>query len=157
MKGALAIRSACTVLLHHGRNVRAIGTLGALISAALPAADGVQSPIQNNVFLIALHMRSTRSPQHPAPGLARQPMGDLHVFTVKNGDRFFCRGQRCTVEHVLRFTGYTDLNVDPALATNNHGSISGLLAEDINDRLALHCVSWRVFEKGVLVRSDPQA
>ena len=122
----------------------AIGTLGALVQRGITGrGQEVQSALfENNVFLVGQHMLQyaiTGKPAAPMPDRI-SPWALYDVFTVKNNEQIFL----ATVSDAQWITfcdafGFTDLKVDPALATNNDRvHMRPTLMVELRKRLAKH-------------------
>ena len=136
----------------------AIGALSALIQRGVTGRGmEVQSALfENNVFLVGQHMlQYAMTGKHPAPMPARDnPWAVYDVFTVKDGEQIFLAAvsdaQWTTFCDVL---GFTDLEADPALATNNdrvrvRPALLASLRERLKDRSAAELAE--TFEKAGL-------
>jgi crotonobetainyl-CoA:carnitine CoA-transferase CaiB-like acyl-CoA transferase len=125
----------------------AIGTLGALVQRGITGrGQEVQSALfENNVFLVGQHMLQyaiTGKPAAPMPDRI-SPWALYDVFTVKNEEQIFL----ATVSDAQWFIfceafGFSDLKVDPLLATNNDRvRMRPTMMPDLRTRLAAYTVT----------------
>jgi crotonobetainyl-CoA:carnitine CoA-transferase CaiB-like acyl-CoA transferase len=125
----------------------AIGTLGALVQRGITGrGQEVQSALfENNVFLVGQHMLQyaiTGKPAAPMPDRI-SPWALYDVFTVKNEEQIFL----ATVSDAQWFIfceafGFSDLKVDPLLATNNDRvRMRATMMPDLRTRLAAYTVT----------------
>ncbi len=125
----------------------AIGTLGALVQRGITGrGQEVQSALfENNVFLVGQHMLQyaiTGKPAAPMPDRI-SPWALYDVFTVKNEEQIFL----ATVSDAQWFIfceafGFSDLKVDPLLATNNDRvRMRPTMMHDLRTRLAAYTVT----------------
>ncbi len=125
----------------------AIGTLGALVQRGITGrGQEVQSALfENNVFLVGQHMLQyaiTGKPAAPMPDRI-SPWALYDVFTVKNKEQIFL----ATVSDAQWLTfcdafGFTDLKVNPLLATNNDRvRMRPTMMPDLRTRLAAYTVT----------------
>ena len=125
----------------------AIGALGALVQRGITGrGQEVQSALfENNVFLVGQHMLQyaiTGKPAAPMPDRI-SPWALYDVFTVKNKEQIFL----ATVSDAQWLTfcdafGFTDLKVNPLLATNNDRvRMRPTMMPDLRTRLAAYTVT----------------